>query len=260
VGLPKDITRTNPTVGDWCILAGYVGSISHGTYRPNTEANSIDDKDVMALFVPPLDYYIGADDHGVGKGTVEIKRNEWDIVCYEARKAVGLLAQGNPNVLAILWLRDNDYIVRSEAGDYLVGERGAFVGRHVYRPFIGYAYSQLRKMENYSFYGYMGEKRKRLVEKHGYDTKNASHLIRLLTMGCEFLVDGELYVYREDAQRYLDIKDGKWTLTQVKDEAYRLFERAEELYDKSTLPKGPDYEEINTICENVIRLKLGLER
>lgn len=38
----------------------------------------------------------------------------------------------------------------------------------------------------------MGEKRKQLVAKHGYDTKNASHLIRLLRMGMEFLTVEEI--------------------------------------------------------------------
>jgi hypothetical protein len=40
-----------------------------------------------------------------------------------------------------------------------------FVGRHVYKPFVGYATQQLYKMEHGAFKGYMGEKRKALVER-----------------------------------------------------------------------------------------------
>jgi len=260
VGIPKDILRERPEIGKWCVLAGYVGSISHNTYRPNHTPNSIDDKDVMGIFVPPLDHYIGLNNYGIGKGTREIKRDEWDIVTYEARKAIRLLKQGNPNVLAILWLEPNMYVTREPSGDFLLSERDKFVGRHVYRPFIGYARAQLKKMTAYSFEGYMGEKRKALVDQHGYDTKNASHLIRLLTMGIEFLRDGKLYVYRYDRLKYLDIKDGLWSLKQVQDEAERLFKVAEEEYHRSKLPIEPDDKIINGICYEVIRSALYLPR
>jgi len=52
----------------------------------------------------------------------------------------------------------------------------------------------------------MGAKRKSLVEKFGYDTKNAAHLILLLRMGIEFLSVGVLHVKRHDAQELLEIK------------------------------------------------------
>jgi hypothetical protein len=107
-------------------------------------------------------------------------------------------------------------------------------------------------MEHGQFNGYMGAKRKALVEKFGYDCKNAAHLIRLLRMGIEFLKDGELYVKREDAPQLLDIKKGCWTLKQVKDEADRLFKLSEETYLKSTLPKGPDIKKINELCIRTI--------
>jgi len=48
--------------------------------------------------------------------------------------------------------------------------------------------SQLRRFQKKGEnIGYLGDKRKQLVLKHGYDAKNAAHLIRLLRMGIEFL-------------------------------------------------------------------------
>src|SRR6185369_17173804 len=78
--------------------------------------------------------------------------------------------------------------------------------------------------------GYMGDKRRGLVERFGYDTKNAAHLIRILRMGIEFLTEGTLYVEREDKQELLNIKQGLWTLDEVKAEAERLFALAQEAY------------------------------
>lgn len=88
--------------------------------------------------------------------------------------------------------------------------------------------------------GYLGEKRKQLVLKVGYDAKNASHLIRLLRMSIEFMQIGNMIVKRPDADELIDIKTGKWTLEQVKQLADELFIKAKEARDASTLPDEPD--------------------
>lgn len=126
------------------------------------------------------------------------------------------------------------------------------VGRHVYRSFAGYAHGQLHRMTHAACEGYMGEKRKQLVEKFGYDTKNAAHLIRLLRMAIEFLKDGELYVTRHDAQQLLEIKRGEWTLDQIKVEANHLFQLAETAFTASTLPVAPNKDAVDTLCQELI--------
>jgi predicted nucleotidyltransferase len=258
VSIPGAVLELDQGMGEWCILHGYRGSIAHGMFEPSTESNSIDDKDTMGVCVPPVDYYYGLSEYG-SRGTREIKHGEWDIVIYEVRKVVRLLAQGNPNVLALLWLPENLYIKRTDAGQLLLDSRGLFVGRHVYKPFIGYATQQLYKMEHGAFKGYMGDKRKALVERHGYDTKNAAHLIRLLRMGIEFLRDGILNVDRGgyDAAELLAIKHGEWPLERIKTEAQRLFRRAEEVYDRSALPPQLDRAAINELCVNLVETHQG---
>lgn len=253
LGIPKNLLRDRPELSEWCILHTYRGSIAHGMYIPKSDPNSIDDKDTMAVCVPPPDYYVGLQSFA-RRGTREIKYREWDIVVYEAKKAINLLLKGNPNVLSLLWVSPNHYIKRTPAGDLLVENRQIFVGRHVYRSFVGYAHAQLHRMTHHAFEGYMGAKRKELVEKFGYDVKNAGHLVRLLRMGIEFLRDGELYVERHDAQQLLEIKRGEWALERVQEEASRLFRLAEETYLKCTLPKGPDRDRANEICMQVVQL------
>lgn len=257
--VPRGVLDLSPGLKDWCILHGYRGSIAHGTYEPNSEPGSIDDKDTMAVCVPPLDHYFGLREFG-SRGTKEIVRDPWDVVIYEAQKIIRLLAQGNPNVLSLLWLPENLYIRREPPGRLLIERRDVFVGRHVYNPFVGYAKAQLHKMTHGATEGYMGAKRRRLVERYGYDTKNAAHLIRLLRMGSEFLRDGELTVDRGglDATELLDIKHGEWTLEQVQDHAARLFARAEENYDRSTLPARPDPDLVNELAVDVVRAALTM--
>lgn len=247
--VPRDILAENPALSEWAILGGYRGSIVHGTYAPD----GIDDKDVMYFCVPPMRYYTGLRQFGT-RGTLEIKRNEWDIVVYEARKAIGLLAQGNPNVLCMLWLSDKHRLCLMTAGAFLLSRRNLFVGKHVYHSFVGYAKGQLHRMTHGAHQGYMGEKRKALVAEFGYDTKNAAHLVRLLRMGIEFLTDGVLRVERQDASELLDIKAGRWTLEKVKAEADRLFALAQEAFVHSPLPPLPDREAIDILCQDVIQL------
>ena len=55
------------------------------------------------------------------------------------------------------------------------------------------------------------EARSELEHQHGYDTKHAMHLVRLMRMGVEALRDGEIVVKRPDAQELLDIRHGSMT-------------------------------------------------
>lgn len=245
-----------PELVDRTILAGYRGSIAHGMYVPPKEPTSIDDKDLMYICTPGEDYYLGLKTYG-SKGTKEIKKDEWDIVVYETKKFITLLEQGNPNVLMMLWLKPNYYLKVTEAGQMLINNKQLFVGKHVYRAFTGYAHGQLHRMTHNAFQGHMGDKRRKLVEQFGFDTKNAAHLVRLLRMGIEFLNDGELYVDRHDATELLEIKKGEWSLERITAEADKLFEQSRQAYVASRLPNGPDTEAVNALCVKVIRAAIA---
>ena len=116
-----------------------------------------------------------------------------------------------------------------------------------------------RKGENI---GYMGDKRKQLVIDHGYDSKNAAHLIRLLRMCVEFMKTGSLTVKRPDAEELLSIKRGEWSLESIQNESARLFALAREERDKSALPEHPDRESANRLLISILeeRFIQGLRR
>lgn len=113
-----------------------------------------------------------------------------------------------------------------------------------------------RKGENL---GYMGDKRKQLVLKVGWDAKNGAHLIRLLRMAVEFFETWEMKVKRHDAAELLDIKRGKWTLEQVKAEANDLFERARVARDASGMPDGPDRVGVEELLVDLVSQSLSGE-
>jgi hypothetical protein len=298
---PEQVSELLP---DGLILLGYRGSIAHNLYVPQSDPDSTDDKDIMGVYVAPIEHYLGF-------GRSEVKERfikEWDAVSYEVRKFIGLLLKCNPNVLSLLWLPGRHLIYQHELGRYLCENKNVFITKAAYHSFTGYAYGQLKRMTHFNqqaqhemaaleeiisdqgidlnelkatqserdrmledgrrlgdvidrykglksqYYsgGYMGAKRRELVRRIGFDSKNASHLIRLLRMGIEFLVEGELHVGRADAAQLLEIKRGEWPLERVKEEAERLFKLAEEAYVRSPLPPKPDEQQAERLCMEII--------
>ena len=238
------------------ILLAYRGSIAHGMYVPPEQTTSIDDKDLLGVCVPDERFYYGL-------GNFEQKElfvGHWDAVTYELRKFARLLIGANPNVLSLLWTHPRYFLIREPESEELLANRELFVTRKAFHSFTGYAYGQLKKMTALAFNGYMGEKRKKLVEKFGYDTKNAAHLIRILRMGIEFLREGQMYVDRGavgDAAQLLAIKRGEWPLEKVKEEAEILFRRAGEAYDACKLPVGVDHEKVDRLVISLVKARLA---
>jgi predicted nucleotidyltransferase len=236
------------------LFLGYRGSIAHGMYIPNSDPNSIDDKDIIGVFRAPWTHYLGLKQT---RTTREGFQKEYDYVFYELKKIVSLLLKGNPNVLSILWLDERHILYQSEFYKTLRKNRELFFSKKIYHAFIGYAHGQLKRMTNHTHEGYMGEKRKALVEKYGWDCKNGAHLIRLLTMGIEFLKEKTFYVERTfDAKYLIAIKTGAFPLEEIQNKAERLFDKAENLYLETDLPNEPDYVKVNELLVDYFKQKI----
>jgi hypothetical protein len=292
------------------VVLALMGSHSHGTYLPPEEPDAVDDIDLMGFVVPPLNFHLGLPRWQHWR----IQADELDVVLYSLEKAVRLLLKSNPNIVGLLWLRDDEYVHRHPTFDLLQARRDIFSSQGAAEAFAGYAYNQLKRMEAFDldrmaeyealtgqirqrgpltevleadaaklrhiarnwglelealirfrklhrehFSGYMGEKRKAMVRKYQYDVKNAAHLIRLLRMGAEFLVTGQLQVYRtSDADELKRIKRGGWTLDQVKAEAERLFAGIEEARARSPLKPQPDEAAANELLVEIHKRMLGI--
>jgi hypothetical protein len=122
------------------------GSVAHGMYVPQSDPDSIDDKDVIGIYIGPLEHYLGFG----RKDVYEQWEGEWDCVFYELRKFVGLLLNCNPNVLSLLWLEPNGIIYESSIGGRLRQQRDLFVTKKAYHSFSGYAHAQFKKMISFN--------------------------------------------------------------------------------------------------------------
>ena len=232
------------------VLLGRRGSEAHGTFVPSTDPNSIDDRDLMGICIPPAKWLLGIRQW---EGVDAIKEC-WDVVLYDFRKFVRLLVKQNPNVVGMLWLEMEDYFYLGDEGKMLLAWRDAFRARQpAFDSFQGYAYGQLKQMNAGVFRGYMGAKRKALAAKMGYDCKNAGHLIRLLHMGAEYQRTGTLQVRRTwDRDMLVEIKFGKWPLETVKKYAEDRFADMRKALAESVLPEMCDEGAIEAIVTQAL--------
>lgn len=266
------------------IFVGYRGSQTHGTYMAPELNHGFDDTDLVVVYIPPgLDYYFGFPRVESGR---DIKVRQYDCAAYELRHFVKLIEACNPNLVSALWLDRKHWLYDDWAWRVLVEHRDLFSSKRAHKSFTGYAMSQLYRMTAYhdrgedaccpgeKFHsaecpirvaqgrgsqkkfatGFMGAKRKTLVEKYGYDVKNAAHLMRLLVMGDEFLRTGKLNVDRTgiDADKLMAIKRGEWPIERIKAESESAFIAMDAAVMDSPLPEEPDHDRIEKLVVSLM--------
>ena len=128
------------------VVLALMGSHSHGTYLPPEEPDAVDDVDLMGFVVPPLQYHIGLPrwEHW------RLQVDELDVVLYSLDKAVRLLLKSNPNIVGLLWLKDEHYVHRHPVFERLIAQKGIFSSQAAADAFAGYAQDQLRRMEAFN--------------------------------------------------------------------------------------------------------------
>jgi len=239
------------------ILRVQVGSGVHGT-----SVVGQDDRDEMGLCLEPPQFVTGLArvPSGVsGNGpTVRFEQYErhtsWDrpggvanrsgagdldVVIYSARKRARLALTGNPTVLLVLFVPDQEVVFRNQVGAELVGNAHRFVSRLAAARFLGYLHSQQSAMT-----GGRGAhtNRPELVATHGYDTKHAMHALRLGLQGIELLTAGRITLPVPEPHRsYLrSIRHGQVPLREVIDAVSAAESRLARLRDSSGVPAEPD--------------------
>jgi len=247
------------------LLVAKRGSEAHNTFVPDDDPHGVDDRDVLVVCVPPPPIVYGLDEKAQPRRWEQVQgiNGVWDVAAYELRKFVHLLCKQNPNAIATLWLRPEDYYLLTPIGAELVGARHLFRSRELfYQATIGCARAHIHRMrsgEGDPSRGFMGSKRKALREKYGYDVKDAAHTIRLLEMGIEFLSTGTMQVYRpeESATRLRAIKRGEWPLTDVLARVDALFREADRAHAASSLPEQVDLASIDAWLIGAIHRQLS---
>lgn len=239
----------------------YRGSIAHNMYIGDpTNPFPSDDKDVMMVYSYPIQYYYTLESYHQNKDVFEEKHEDIDVVGYELKKMFDLLSNLNPNTTPALYTDEKFFTHLSPEWKYVMDNRDIFIHRTRIRDvYLGYAQAQYRRMiDKKSWFGYMGEKRKTLYEKLGYDAKYAAHSIRLMRMGCEFLTDGIPKVFRDaDRDELLEIKEGKWTLEKIQQLYAAEMLNLEKAFRESKLPDKDTKFKVNKLLFDVMDMLFG---
>ena len=242
---------------DGMILRVQVGSGVHGT-----SITGQDDRDELGLCLEPPQFVTGLArvPNGIrGLGTsVEFEQYErhtaWDkpgglanrsgagdldVIIYSARKWARLALAGNPTVLLLLFVPDEEVVFRNDTGAELVSNAHRFVSRLAADRFLGYLQGQKAAMT-----GQTGAhtNRPELVAVHGYDTKYAMHALRLGLQGVELLSTGRitLPVPEPDREYLRSIRRGEQPLAEVVEAVTAAEARLIELRDSPAIPDQPD--------------------
>jgi hypothetical protein len=239
------------------IVRVQVGSGVHGT-----AVSGQDDRDEMGICLEPARFVTGLarvpDGIGGQRPSVRFEQYErhtaWDrpggvanrsgagdldVVIYSARKWARLALAGNPTVLLVLFVPDEEVVFRNEAGAELVGNAHRFVSRLAAGRFLGYLTAQKAAMT-----GQAGAhtNQPELVAVHGYDTKYAMHAVRLGLQGIELLNTGRITLPVPEPDRaYLrSIRSGQRPLAEVLDAIGETEARLIQLRNSTAIPGEPD--------------------
>ncbi len=346
----------NDDVSACTVFLQVAGSHLYGTNRPGS------DRDYRGVCIPrDPSFYVG-----FGLNAFEQKDAGWpedeDKVVYDFRKALRLMADGNPNMIDLLYGPEDSHLVCLPAWDRVLAHRDKFLSKKMRHTYGGYAFAQLKRIKRHHEWlkdppqapptreefglperklvgadqlgafewqlarliedskegmrlsestkeelqgvsaiaaiqagipddamgavqlvtgasdawmdavakekkfreaskrwkAYQEWKSRRNVDRaameaeHGYDTKHAMHLVRLMRMGHEILTTGVVQVFRPDREELLEIRDGAWSYDELVDYADAMDRALGEAVQTSALPKTADRVFIDRLCSEIV--------
>ena len=146
------------------LLKVMAGSRAYGT---NTEFS---DEDIRGVFANDVHEFLM-----LSKPRDEVTGPGEDEKYFSLHKFLHLYTKGNPNVVELLWTRDEDRLFTDVKFMPILGLRQALLCRNVIDSFGGYAKSRMMKIKEKQDIG--GE----------VDYKDLMHLCRLSRMGVELI-------------------------------------------------------------------------
>lgn len=181
------------------------------------------------------------------------QRCEWDFQIYSIVDFFNLAMKGTPNILDALFTPERCVLVSSPAARLARDNRKLFLSKRIWATFRGYAYQQVRGIKNNQN---TTGKRKELVEKYGYDTKHAGHVVRLLDEVQQLLQTGDMSI---DANReqLKSVRQGAWTLQQFEDYFNSKERELESVFLECQLPNKPDEDRVKDVLLECLRLEYG---
>jgi uncharacterized protein len=232
---------SQPWLKERTILLGLSGSYASGT---NTE-NS--DKDYRGVCIPPVEYFLGLESFNEyntsGGKNFKNTKDDIDVAISHITKFVRDAMAGAPQAIDLLFLRPQDYLVVTKAGQMLLNNRQLFLTKAVKGKFAGFANGQLQ-----------------LMKRKGYDHKIFMQAVKMMTGVIEILGTGTYHTYRDEETRALlhSCRKGDYTFEGAIQLLDVLDGELKRVYESSTLPDKPDHKAINNLLIEINRTALNL--
>ena len=238
-----------------------MGSISYGI------AIDTSDVDIYGFCIPSKDIifpHLSGEIQGFGRQIQRFdqfqahhvydkdSKKEYDISIYNIIKYFQLVMDNNPNMIDSLFVPQRCVLHCSQIGDLVRQNRKLFLHKGIFHKLKGYAYSQLHKMRIKKPEG----KRKELIEKYGYDTKFATHVVRLLVQCEQVMMEGDLDLER-NREQLKSIRRGEWKFEDVVNFFNQKERELESLYHSSKLQHSPNERKIKTLLLNFLEMHFG---
>ena len=114
------------------------GSRAYGLDTPNS------DTDIRGVYILPDEYYIGYN------YVEQVNDNKNDETYYELKRFLTLLQQNNPNILELLYVKDEFVLFKSNLFQLLINNKEKFLTKQCKDSFGGYAIRQIKKSRGYN--------------------------------------------------------------------------------------------------------------
>jgi predicted nucleotidyltransferase len=235
------------------------GSHAYGISNPES------DYDVYGFCIPPLEYILphtAGHIEGFGRQVnkfdqfqqegVEHDGKVYDISIYNVAKFVHLCMENNPNMIDCLFTPRDCILLETPESDVVLNKRWEFLHKGCYYKFLGYAMSQMKKIESKNPEG----KRKIIVDTFGFDTKYASHLYRLANE-CEQILTTEDLNLRQASSQMRLIRNGRVSLFDLREWFQEKQIELKRIYEESALRYGPDENKIKSLLVKCLTLFYG---
>jgi predicted nucleotidyltransferase len=175
-----------------------------------------------------------------------------DFTIFGIVKFFQLAMENNPNVIDCLFTPSTCVLHCTRVGNLVRENRRLFLHKGAWPKFKGYAYSQLHKLAIKQPTG----KRAELVAEHGFDTKFAYHVVRLIGEVEQILLEGDIDLQRNNEQLKA-IRRGEWTEARLRAWFADKESDLERVYAESTLRPTPDEPRIKSLLIDCLEAHYG---
>lgn len=229
-------------------------------------SNGTSDKDVYGVVIPPKDLvfpHLAGYIDGFGRQRQRfdvwqqhhIVHNEksYDFSVYSIVRYFHLCMENNPNMIDSLFVPRRCIFHITQSFEVVRENRKLFLHKGCFHKLKGYAYAQLAKIQNKKP---SNEVRAETVEKYGYDTKYAYHLVRLLNE-CEQILSSHDLDLEQNNEMLKSIRRGEWELKRIEEYFQTKEKSLDILHASSTLRNSPNEDEIKNLLLNCLEAHYG---